>query len=125
MLAAIDLLLFAAHAALTLFNLAGWLWRPARRLHLAVISLTLLSWFGLGIWWGWGYCPLTDWHWQVKQARGESPLPASWIKYHLDLWTGSEWNAWAVDAAVLLCALAAFAVSAWLNLRPVRRAVAA
>ena len=28
------------------------------------------SWFILGIWYGWGYCICTDWHWQVRRALG-------------------------------------------------------
>jgi hypothetical protein len=28
-----------------------------------------LSWFGLGLFYGIGYCPSTDWHWRIKRAR--------------------------------------------------------
>lgn len=31
-----------------------------------------------------GYCPLTDWHWDVKRELGEANLPASFIKYQVD-----------------------------------------
>lgn len=117
MYAALDVLLTAAHFALVLFNLAGWMFRRTRRLHLAVISLTLLSWFGLGIWYGWGYCPLTEWHWQVKQARGETGLPASYVKYYLDKWSGTAWDPVAVDATVAVAAVCAWLVSLWVNVR--------
>ena len=34
--------------------------------QLALVLLTALSWFGLGAWYGWGYCPWTDWRCQVR-----------------------------------------------------------
>ena len=112
-----DLLFVAFHTALIVFNMSGWAWRRTRRFHLLTISATLLSWFGLGIVYGWGYCPLTDWHWQVKRALGETGLPASWVKYYLDQVTGVAWNAGLVDGLVVGIALAALVLSVGLNLR--------
>ena len=116
-----DLLFVAFHTALIVFNMSGWAWRRTRQLHLLTISATLLSWFGLGIVYGWGYCPLTDWHWQVKRALGETGLPASWVKYYLDQLTGLAWNATLVDGLVIGVALAALVLSVGLNLRDRRR----
>ena len=112
-----DLLFVAFHTALIVFNMAGWVWPRTRRFHLLTISATLLSWFGLGIVYGWGYCPLTDWHWQVKRALGETGLPASWVKYYLDQLTGVAWNAGLVDGLVIGSALAALVLSVVLNVR--------
>ncbi len=117
----LDAALAVLHATLTAFNLSGWAWRRTRRLHLLSVGVTLLFWFGAGAARGWGYCPLTDWHWGVKRVLGETDLPASWIKYHLDAATGVEWNAGLVDAATVGCALAASALSTALNLRDRRR----
>ena len=111
----LDALLLASHTLLIGFNLLGWIWPRTRRLHLFTITATLLSWFGLGIFWGWGYCPLTDWHWEVKRALGETGLPGSWVKYHLDLVTGLDWSAGVVDAAVTGSAFGALATSVHLN----------
>jgi len=116
-----DLLFVAFHTALIVFNVLGWAWRRTRRFHLLTISATLLSWFGLGIVYGWGYCPLTDWHWQVKRALGETGLPASWVKYYLDQITGLAWNATLVDGLVVGIALAALVLSVGLNVRDRRR----
>lgn len=116
-----DLLFVAFHTALIVFNVLGWAWRRTRRFHLLTISATLLSWFGLGIAYGWGYCPLTDWHWQVKRALGETGLPASWVKYYLDQLTGLAWNATLVDGLVVGVALAALVLSVGLNVRDRRR----
>lgn len=113
----LDPLLFLLHAALVLFNLTGWAWRRTRRLHLITISLTLLSWFGLGLFYGWGYCPCTDWHWEIKHQLGESDLPPSYIKYYLDRWSGLEWDPWWVDLAVLGAGIGAFFLSIEGNLR--------
>lgn len=116
-----DVILVAFHTALIVFNMLGWAWRRTRRFHLLTISATLLSWFGLGIAYGWGYCPLTDWHWQVKRALGEAGLPASWVKYYLDQLTGLAWNAALVDGLVIGVALAALVLSVGLNVRDRRR----
>lgn len=113
----LDLGLLAFHSLLVSFNLVGWVWRRTRHLHLFAISATLLSWFGLGVVYGWGYCPLTDWHWQVKRALGETGLPASWVKYYLDRITGVAWDTALVDGLVIGSALAALVLSVVLNVR--------
>ncbi len=117
----LDVALVAFHTVLVGFNLFGWAWRRTRRLHLFTIGATLAFWFGAGVVYGWGYCPLTDWHWQVKRALGETSLPASWIKYHLDAATGIDWSPAFVDAVVIGSALAALVLSVVLNLRDRRR----
>ena len=55
-----------------LFNCVGWIWKRTRLAHLFTVTLTSLSWFVLGIWYGWGYCLCTDWHWQVRTKLGYS-----------------------------------------------------
>ncbi|MBT3271653.1 MAG: DUF2784 family protein, partial [Spirochaetales bacterium] len=52
------------HSCVIIFNLTGWIWRKTRIPHLILIGLTAFSWFVLGIWYGFGYCPSTDWHWR-------------------------------------------------------------
>jgi hypothetical protein len=115
--ALLDYFLVAFHGSLVLFNLTGWIWKRTRRLHLAVISLTFLSWFGLGVFFGWGYCPLTDWHWQVKGKLGETNLPDSYIKYYMDGLMGVDSLPFAVDTATLVLALSALVLSCVLNWR--------
>ena len=61
---------FAFHALWVSFNCVGWIWKRTRRWHLVTVALTALSWFGLGVWYGWGYCLCTDWHWQVRARLG-------------------------------------------------------
>ena len=122
MLALLDVLFLILHSGLVLFNLTGWIWRRTRRLHLLVIGLTVLSWFGLGLFYGWGYCPCTDWHWDVKRALGETGLPNSYVKYYLDRLSGFSWDPPVVDGVVLVLGIGALGVSVGLNVRDWRRA---
>ena len=80
----LDFCFLAGHSALIAFNLFGWTWKRTRRLNLLSIGLTAGSWLAFAPWYGLGYCPCTDWHWQVKEQLGESALPHSFIKYLWD-----------------------------------------
>jgi hypothetical protein len=66
----LNLAFFVLHTSWIGFNCAGWIWRRTRRWHLLTVFLTAVSWFGLGYRYGWGYCPCTDWHWQVRARLG-------------------------------------------------------
>lgn len=116
----LDPFLTLFHGALILFNLTGWIWRKTRPIHLVVIALTFLSWFGLGALYGWGYCPCTDWHWRVKRALGETDLPYSYVKYYADWLTGSDWDPRLIDMVVLGLGLLALVLSLWTNWRDAR-----
>ena len=117
----LDVFLTAFHALLVAFNLTGWIWKRTRRLHLLVISLTVLSWVGFGFVHGFGYCPLTDWHWDVKRSLGETDLPWSYVKYHVDALTGGDWDGRLVDGVVLGLGLLALGASAFVNRRDLTR----
>lgn len=80
----LNILFFWTHVFFILFNLFGLIWAKTRKLHLWTILLTLCSWLVLGIWFGFGYCFLTDWHWAVKRRLGETDLPNSFIQYLFD-----------------------------------------
>jgi hypothetical protein len=67
---------FIFHTAWIAFNCLGWIWKRTRPWQLATVSLTALSWFGLGVSYGWGYCPCTDWHWQVRARLGYQDPPS-------------------------------------------------
>ena len=113
----LDIFFIIFHSSLIVFNLVGWIWKRARKAHLLVLSLTMCSWFGLGNWYGFGYCPVTDWHWQVKRKLGESELPTSYVKYCMDKLTGLDWNPAVLDSLIPALMLAAFGVSLCLNWR--------
>src|ERR1044071_7236960 len=102
MLKLADLFFTCLHLAIIMFNMLGWTWPKARKIHLIVVGLTLSSWFILGIWYGWGYCPITDWQWEIKERLGESNLPNSFIKYFADKLTGKNFPPASVDRATLI-----------------------
>ncbi len=112
MLLLLDILLTMLHLLVIGFNLLGWIWPVTRRWHLGSILLTAGSWLLLGIWYGPGYCPLTDWQWEVKTMLGEKDLPASFIKYLADHMSGLDVSASVIDwlTAVLFTLAAAMAV---------------
>ena len=90
MLVFLDILLSIVHLSIVLFNLFGWIPRRTRRAHFISIALTAASWFILGIWYGMGYCPVTEWQWDVKQKLGESDLPDNFIEYFAEKITGRD-----------------------------------
>jgi Protein of Unknown function (DUF2784) len=104
------------HLILLLFNLTGWISKRTRRAHLLIICLTLASWTVLGFFYGFGYCPLTDWHWAVLEKMGKTDLPNSYLKYLLDLLTGMDWNAKLVDGMAVAGLAFALIASLWVNI---------
>lgn len=94
-----SLVLHVIHLSVIFFNLLGWIFERTKRLHLMLVCLTLGSWVGLGFKFGLGYCFLTDWHWQILEARGVSNLPNSYVKYIIDLATGLDSSPLIVDIA--------------------------
>jgi hypothetical protein len=93
----LDILLTLVHFIIIGFNLLGWIWKRTRQLHFIVVCTTAACWFILGIWFGIGYCPITDWDWQIKEKLGEHDLPNSFIKYYADMIVGHSVNANLID----------------------------
>ncbi len=117
----LDYAFIALHCLVIGFNLFGWCWRGTRRANLVLLVLTGLSWFGLGIFYGWGYCPLTDWHYDVLQALGETGLPYSYVNYMLGRCCGITADAFWVDVCVVVSYFTSLAISLTLNIRDWRR----
>lgn len=113
----LDIALLVFHCGLIAFNCLGMLWRRTRFANLVTLLLTGASWTLLGIWYGLGYCPLTDWHWQVKTRLGVTGLPNSYLKWLVDAPTGWDVNAVAVDWVAGVVFASSLALSLWLNLR--------
>ena len=112
---ALDIFFFVFHTGLILFILFGWTLRRVRRIHLIVVLLTLFSWFVLGIWYGFGYCPCTDWHWQVRIELGQTDLPFSYITFLIESLTGRAVNETWVNAITVITFFAVCLVTAWVN----------
>ena len=110
-----DYFFLGFHTALILFNLFGWIFKSTRKLHLAVILLTFASWFILGIWYGWGYCPITDWHWAVLRELGYWQLPPSYVGYLIERIIGLRINYLVVDILTFGLAFIALGLSVKVN----------
>ena len=113
----LNIFFFAFHTIFTLFNIVGWAFRKTRRLHLITVSLTAFSWFILGIWYGWGYCFCTDWHWDVREKLGYTDESGSYIHFLILKLTGVNMNPKLVDNVTLIVFLVSFVLSIWLNIR--------
>jgi hypothetical protein len=113
----LDIFFLFFHLFIIIFNVFGWIWKKTRRANLVLLLLTGFSWFFLGIWFGFGYCPVTDWHWKVLHHLGKYNLPNSYIKYLLDRITGLNFNAHIIDILVVIIFLLALSVSIYTNVR--------
>lgn len=120
-LKALDIFFFLFHSTLIVFILGGWLWRPLRKANLVVIALTAFCWFFLGIWFGFGYCPCTDWHWRVREALGDYNLPFSYIEFLIERPTGLDLPTSAVNIVTVALFSASAVASIFVNARDWRR----
>jgi hypothetical protein len=118
----LDIFFVIFHTSLTLFNMFGWIWRKTRVANLITLALTGGSWLILGLIVGMiGYCPLTDWHFNILYKLGKTDLPISYIKYLADRLTGLNFDQTLVDNATLYGFLIAFMISLVLNARDFRK----
>lgn len=118
----LDIFFVIFHTSLTLFNIFGWIWKKTRLANLVTLALTGGSWLFLGLIVGVpGYCPLTDWHFNILYKLGKTDLPTSYIKYLADRVTGLNVSQTLVDNATLYGFLVALALSLFLNIRDHRR----
>jgi hypothetical protein len=114
----LDIFFIIFHSTLIIFNLFGWIWKKTRVLNLVILLLTGASWLFLGLIVGTlGYCPLTDWHFNILYKLGKTDLPVSYVKYLADRITGLNLNASLVDNLTLYSFLAALVLSLFLNAR--------
>lgn len=120
----LDKFFFLFHSSLIIFNLFGWAWKKTRPTNLVLLFLTVFSWFFLGIWYGFGYCPSTDWHWQVRAKLGYSDMPNSYIYFLVESLTGLKMDPGFMDKTVVAGLILALIVSFILNTRDLRKKAA-
>jgi hypothetical protein len=111
----LDYFFLSFHTLLIFFNLFAWIWKPLRRANLVTLLLTGVSWFILGIFYGWGYCPFTQWHWEVLEKLGQHDLPSSYIVYLIARITGWTANAGTVDALTFVFFFVSLVLSVYVN----------
>lgn len=80
------------HLTIILFFLFGWIIEETLLAHFILSVFILLSWFGLGVFYGFGYCLVTDIQWKIKKCMGQEPYTKYYIKYMLDKVTGLDLN---------------------------------
>ena len=115
MLQFLDILLTLIHLAIIGFNLFGWMFEVTKKAHFISIVLTAASWFLLGIWYGMGYCPFTDWQWQVKEKLGERNLPSNFIEYFTEKITGNDFDARFVNNMIAISFVIVALLSVYVN----------
>jgi hypothetical protein len=81
---ALNAFFFIFHIALIPFNLFGWIFRPLRKWNLITLGITAFSWLVLGIFFGFGYCFLTDWHWQIREKLGYTNSYNSYVHFLIE-----------------------------------------
>ncbi|MFB0566054.1 MAG: DUF2784 family protein [Candidatus Aminicenantaceae bacterium] len=121
MYAFFDKFFFVFHSTLIIFNLFGWMWKKTRVANLVVLSLTAFSWFILGIWYGFGFCPSTEWHWQVREKLGYYDMPSSYIKFLIESITGLNISEKLVDILAISFLTLALLASVYTNMIDWRR----
>ena len=103
----LDVFFFVFHIALIPFNLFGWIFKPLRKWNLLTLGITAFSWLILGIFFGFGYCFLTDWHWQVREKLGYTNPYNSYIHFLVETLFGIRVSAALVDR----CTAISFAIA--------------
>lgn len=111
----LDQFLIIFHTFLILFNLFGWIWKRTRKINLISLALVAFSWIILGLWYGIGYCPLTDLHWHIKFLTGETNLPYSYIKYLVDFYFNTNSDPILIDYITAISFILSLIISACLN----------
>ena len=113
----VDVFFFGFHTFLILFNAFGWLVPRWRLLNFITLSLTAFSWFVLGIWYGWGYCLCTDWHWQIRDMLGYQDMSFSYIHFLIMKITSVDLPINLVDTGAAIVFFVACIISTYLNVR--------
>lgn len=114
---AIDIFFLGFHTILILFNVFGWLVPKWRFINLITLLLTAFSWFILGIWYGWGYCFCTDWHWQIRDQLGYQNASTSYIHFLILNFTGLDVNVDWVDMVTVGVFFSVLMISVYLNVK--------
>lgn len=116
-----DLFFYLLHIAIILFNSLGWINPKTRKANLALLILTFLSWFGLGLIYGIGYCPITEWHWQVKAKLGQGPLPPNYIQHLFQKFLGLNLDSKVVDGITFTIFFLSLIFSLYFNYKDLKK----
>ncbi|MEJ7822947.1 MAG: DUF2784 domain-containing protein [Chitinophagaceae bacterium] len=115
MLHFLDIFLTFLHFLIIGFVLFGWITPITRKAHFICTIAIAASWLLLGMWFGIGYCPVTDWQWDVKTKLGEQNLPSSFIKYFADKITRKDISSFYIDIITATSFAIAVLLSVYVN----------
>jgi len=91
------LMLHLLHLSIIIFCVSGWLLPSTRPWHLVLCAMIFASWFGLGLWKGWGYCLVTDLQWRLMRHTGDAAPPFGYVPMLWQRITGRDVDARRVD----------------------------
>ncbi len=79
----LDWFLNILHFAIVFMLCFGWIAKATRKFHRILLCVVTICWLAIGPLMGKsiGYCPVTDWAWQVRTLRGETELEYGYINY--------------------------------------------
>jgi len=88
----LNLIFHLIHLSVIFFFLFGWMFEITLLPHFILSVLILLSWFGLGAFYEFGYCIITDIQWKIKRLLKQEPATELYVKYMIDKVTGLDTN---------------------------------
>lgn len=77
--------------------------------------MVAFSWFVLGIKYGIGYCPVTQWHWEVRSILDRPVEAHSYIQFMIDRFMGISLDERYVGAGTLVIFALLLSLSILLN----------
>ena len=119
----LNIFFFVFHTCVILFIVFGWIWKKTRLANLTLIVLTAFSWFFLGIWYGFGYYPCTDWHWHVRMKMGIYDKATSYLEFLVEKLTGLDVSRTFVDIFAVAFLAGALCLSIVLNVRDTKKKI--
>ena len=114
-LIAADRLLNLAHLGAMLFIVFGWMLPATRMANWYLVVLTFVSWFGLGLVFGFGFCLITGIQSKIRQRLGYTEPMDSFVKHLLDRLTGRDLNPLHVEIGTQAGFYLSAAASAYVN----------
>lgn len=117
----LNVFFFVFHLALIFFNLTAWAFRKLRKWHLIAVGITAFSWIALGWFYGWGYCFLTDWHFDVRRELGLTVDSSSYIQFLINRLGIDLWSAEVTDILTAVGFGVVLFVSIFFNIRDYKR----
>jgi hypothetical protein len=115
----LDYFFIIFHTVLILFNVFGWIIPRWRFSNLIVLSLTAVSWGIFGIWYGYGYCLFTDWHWRIRELLGYPNDSNSYIYFLILKLTGIHFPEKWIDLTTAIVFFTSYFISIYFAVKKI------